>query len=183
GQHIYTDADAPVLFQCFAVCNRCAHAQGIEYMQAWEYIGACIRPVQRTHHIHENIIPFKYNRPQILTVRKYRRYDQEYGHTREHECRQLIKAFYIRKKEIQKYDGNKKEPHQIRDDEILDKRDLLIQPDLDHMVMRRDVFLKPEEPWHIDQYIEKHPRVFIFSGQFCESISQLHIQCPFLITV
>src|SRR5699024_9143595 len=124
-----------------------------KYMKAREYIRTRICTIKSPHHIHKNIIPLKDNRPQILSIRENSTYDKKYGHPRKHKFSQPVKSRHICKEKIQKRRDDKYKPHQIRNNKIFDERNMLIQPDLDHMVMRSHMFLKKHKPWHVDKDI------------------------------
>ena len=49
-------------------------------MQARKYIGTGICPVENPHRIHKHILPFKYHRSEILSVREKGTDNQENRH-------------------------------------------------------------------------------------------------------
>ena len=60
-QYIGSRTYRSVLLQPFAFIYRYTDTSAeFKYMKAWEYIGACIRPVEHPDHIHEDVISLEH---------------------------------------------------------------------------------------------------------------------------
>jgi hypothetical protein len=68
---------------------------GVKHMDAGQNIRGSIGPVEKAHHFNKNIVPGELRRPQQVSIRINRGYDQEQGHSRIEECYIMKELFPV----------------------------------------------------------------------------------------
>ncbi len=142
-----------MLLKRTAVGHCYGNSDGIKHVDAWQDVGRCIGSIEPLYHIHKYVVPFKYDRPEIQTVREHRANDEENRHPCKQKRGELVKSFSVGKEKITDSKCDKEEPEKIRHYKVFHKRNIVVQRRMYQVKMTVYMLFQIDEPWHIDEYI------------------------------
>ena len=130
-------------------------------MDTWEYIRICVHSKKNLHNLGEKRRCVINHGPQILPIRKNRTDKQSDAHAAEQVQAASLEILLCTLKQQDKYRTCYiKKPEQIWNDEILTKRNVVIQCTVNHRIVGH-MFLQPEKPRKINKNVTKRPSVGI----------------------
>ena len=139
-------------------------SDGIVNVDAGQHVGAGVRSLDHGHQGAENILVRIHRRTEIGAVGVDGADDQADGHTDEQEGAQPVEIPLICKKEIQHRPRHIDEPEEVGDDEVLVKRDVVVQSHMDNMIIAGHRPLQIEKPRKVYECVQKNPRMPVFSN-------------------
>ncbi len=172
--------DLTVLFKGVAAADRDTDAKGVEHMDTWKYIRRSVRPVDRSHHIYEYIIPLENSRAQIESVGEDRAQEQEKCHPDDQKSAQTVESASVCEEEISRRHGYECKPQQVWNDKILNKRNIVIDRRMNQKIMDIRPAFQINKPRHIDQAIQQHPCMAVVFDQFLNPFDGFHNNYPFI---
>ena len=122
-------------------------------MDAGKHVGTGICPLDHGHQGAENIFVRIHRRPEVGAVGVKGADNQADGHAGEQEGAQPVKIVFILKKEVHYRSCHIEKPEQIRDDEVLVKRNVIVQGHMDDVVVACHGSLQIEKPGNIQENV------------------------------
>lgn len=145
----------PVFSKTRVIYDSPVSRDGIKHVQARENIRRRIRLIQDLHREGENIVPLEGRGAQQVSVRVDSRYDEKQRHARKQENAVAVKfTAAALKEQVYKNRCHVHKPEQVGYDKIFYKRNLVVQPYVNHMVGLVRPAFQPQKPGHVNQSVK-----------------------------
>ena len=139
--------------EALALCDRDMRSDGIVYMDARKYVCAGVAFVKYGNRRAERIFFRIDERPEVGTVFKEGTDNQADRHSREKEAAHADKIVLAFKKEKHHRARDIEKPHQVGDDEILIKRNVVIHGNVNDMIVSGHRFFQIAKPGQVEKAV------------------------------